>query len=105
VSSNPTAPYANFAEKGFDFAAFMPASDVEPNKWRVVVAVNRRWVFEYEVPMAYAPVFGPDAGDVAALEEVTDKVVGLLGDDGVIPGDFADKLKQAGVTGKITNGE
>jgi hypothetical protein len=48
---------------------------------------------------------GPDAGDVAALEEVTDKVVGLLGDDGVIPGDFADKLKQAGVTGKITNGE
>jgi hypothetical protein len=105
MNPNPTASYANFAEKGFDFAAFMPASDAEPCRWRVIVAVNRTWVFEYEVPMGHAPLFGPDVEDVAALEDVTDKVVGLLGGDGVVPGDFADKLKQAGITGKILNGE
>ena len=69
------------------------------------MAVNRRWVFEYEVPMTYAPRFGPDAGDVAALEYLTDKVVSLLGDDTVASSEFADKLKQAGITGKILNGE
>ena len=85
-SSELLSMYGSFAEGGYLVEAFMPAGYAQPQQW--TVRFYKTGLAEPEpgdipvavvtVPMVYAPRFGPDAGDVAALEQATDELLAAL---------------------------
>lgn len=75
---SPTDLFGTFEEKGYCFEALMPASDEERCEFRLQVKANGGLLLDIPVAMLYRPIFGPDVGDVAALEDLTDRVVTAL---------------------------
>lgn len=71
--SDPLAP--PFEEKGYTLEAFMPRSTAERTEFRVVVRRGTVPLFAATVPMLYPPRFGVDVGDLATLEEATDRLL------------------------------
>lgn len=76
--SPPSSPYGQFDENGYHFEARIPDGPHERNAFLVIVSSDGQPQLELEVPMLYAPIFGVDTGDAAALEDVTNKLVELL---------------------------
>lgn len=76
--SAPSSPYGQFDEKGYHFQAYLPAGPDERTAFLVIVSHENQPQLELEVPMLYAPIFGVDAGDAAALEDATNKLVDML---------------------------
>ena len=63
--------FGDFEEKGYRFRAFIPEAASEGIAFRVEILHADKPLHEFRVPMVYEPRFGPDAGDVRALEAVT----------------------------------
>ena len=74
----PSAPYGQFDERGYHFEARIPAGPQEERAFLLTVARDDVTLLELLVPMVYAPVFGVDVGDTAALEAATDRLIALL---------------------------
>lgn len=77
--------WSRFELKGHVFVAYLPSSREEPKVFTLVVSKEGQEVRRETVPLLYEPVFGPDVGDVAALNERVEEVVrelGLEDDDG-----------------------
>jgi len=70
--------FAAFEERGYRVEAFMPGSANEPRVWTIRVTRRGELVREATVRMTHEPRFGPDAGDVQALEEETDRLLATL---------------------------
>lgn len=84
----PSAPYGQFDERGYHFEARIPAGPHEERAFLLTVARDDVPLLELLVPMVYAPVFGVDVGDTAALEAATDKLLQLLPDGAPAEADF-----------------
>lgn len=71
--------YGEFEEAGYRVRSYMPDSYNEPIEWYVKVTKQENGqeitVKELRIPMLYAPIFGPDIGDVANLEQETDTLI------------------------------
>lgn len=71
--------YGKFEEKGYTVTVMMPSHGQEPLEWVVTVAKNGAAVREEErVPMLHAPIFGPRASDVTALEQHVELILEQL---------------------------
>ena len=77
--------YGSFEEGGYTFKAFMPANDSQPRQWTIEVyksagrhSDQKEPVLVEQVPMLYAPIFGPDADDVAMLEKKAAEIIERL---------------------------
>ena len=75
---SPSDLFGTFEEKGYFFEAWMPASDAESCEFRLQVKANGGLLLDIPVPMAYRPIFGPDLGDVAELQAITERLVAAL---------------------------
>ena len=70
--------FGDFEEKGYRFRAFIPEAESDGIAFKVEISHADKALHEFRVPMLYEPRFGPDAGDVRALEAVTDAVLKFL---------------------------
>lgn len=70
--------YGAFEEKGYSVRALMPRTNAQPQAWVVEFSKDGEVVRREEIPMTYAPVFGPDVEDVAMLEAEVDRILGEL---------------------------
>lgn len=61
--------WSRFDLKGWQFRAYLPNSDNDPQEWHVTIIDPQKVIHTLTVPMDYAPVWGPDASDVFALNE------------------------------------
>lgn len=65
---------------GHEFVASMPSSDAQDRSWLLTVTdASGGTAFYGHVPMVYAPRFGPDVADVAALNARIEEVIIELG--------------------------
>lgn len=70
--------WAQFVDEDTLYEAFLPESDLDGRAW-VLRAIRRRHVVaERRVPMVHRPTFGPDSGDVLALEKALDRLIDAL---------------------------
>jgi len=74
-----TTSYGTFTIKDHLFTSLMPSSDAEPRQWTIVVTRGDEEVRRETLEMLYAPVFGADVGDVAALNERVEAIIKELG--------------------------
>ncbi|MDT4965974.1 MAG: hypothetical protein QOJ64_711 [Acidobacteriota bacterium] len=70
--------FASFEERGYTVQAFMPSGSTEPLVWTIRITRGEELIREATVPMSYEPRFGPDVGDVQALEAETGKILAEL---------------------------
>ena len=68
--------WGEFTEGETLYEAFHPESDKDGGSWLIRVVLRGHVVAERHVPMLYRPTFGPDIGDVAALEAALDQLIG-----------------------------
>lgn len=80
--TEPSTSMGSFVEKGYQFEAYMPASDEEIRCFLLKVARAGQSVVTVRIVMDYAPLFGIDSDDKQRLEAVTQRVIDLLPDDG-----------------------
>lgn len=59
--------YGKFDIDGGTMYAYMPSSNEERTEWTIKYVKDEETVFVDRVDMTYAPIFGPDAGDVVSL--------------------------------------
>jgi hypothetical protein len=73
--------WGRFGLAGHLFVAFLPNSDQEPLEFTLVVTKtdDGTEVRREHIPLNYAPIFGPDAGDVAMLNERVEAIIRELG--------------------------
>jgi hypothetical protein len=83
--------WSRFELGGHLFVAFLPSSDDEDQVFTLVVSKDGRELRREAIPLLHRPIFGPDAGDVAALNARVEAVIRELGlEDGGPPnGDAA----------------
>lgn len=69
--------FGSFTENGYKIEAYMPRSSKQETKWTIrVYKDGETEIFkEIELPMLYAPVYGVDVSDKAALEERVDQLM------------------------------
>ena len=67
--------FGKFTERGYSVEAFLPTNSSEPGAWTIRIKKGRRLIKKTSVPMLYEPRYGPDAGDVARLEEETARLL------------------------------
>ncbi len=67
--------WSSFKERGYTVVAYLPTRFRVPLEFLVKVYRGNNEIKEFRSPMTYEPRFGPDAGDVAVLEERVDKVL------------------------------
>lgn len=68
--------WGEFTEDGTIYEAFHPESDKDGGSWMIRVVRRGHVISERHIPMIYRPTFGPDTGDVAALERALDQLIG-----------------------------
>lgn len=78
----PSAPYGAFEEKGYRFECCIPADHKEQHAFRMLVTYGGANVCALLIPMLHLPMYGVDTEDVAALEKVTDLLLGILPESG-----------------------
>ena len=57
------------------FEAFLPEHETEPQEWLLRASCLNQIMEERRVRLTWPPRFGPDAGDVAAIEAELDSVI------------------------------
>ena len=67
--------YGHFEEADTVYEAFLPESDKESSHWLIRASRRGHVVAERHVRIGWRPMFGPDVGDVAALEEGLDRLI------------------------------
>ncbi len=67
--------FSSFTEWGYTFIVFLPSSSRGRPEFMVKVFRNGKERKEFRVPMAYAPIYGPDGADVARLEKMSGDVL------------------------------
>ena len=75
-------PYGEFDLAGHHFACYLPTSSAGPVAWTVLITLEGVEIRRETIPMFYAPTFGPDAGDVAAMNARVEEIIGELGLEG-----------------------
>jgi hypothetical protein len=70
--------FGDFEEKGYHFRAFIPDAASEGIAFRVEIMHAEKPLHEFRLPMHCEPRYGPDVGDVRALEAVTAAILSLL---------------------------
>lgn len=71
----PTDLFGKFGIDGGTLYAYGPASDEEFQDWLVVYEKDNEIIHEEYVSMMYAPVFGYDAEDIAALNSRVEEII------------------------------
>jgi hypothetical protein len=61
------------------YEAFLPEHDRDPQEWLLRAVRRGHVVAERHVPLVWRPTFGPDGGDVAALEAALESLIADLG--------------------------
>ena len=67
--------YGHFEEADTVYEAFLPESDRESGGWLIRASRRGHVVAERNVQIEWRPLFGPDVGDVAALEAGLDRLI------------------------------
>lgn len=67
--------WAEFVDENTLYEAFLPESDLDGSAWLLRAVRRGHVVAERAVPMVHRPAFGPDSGDVLALEEALDRLI------------------------------
>lgn len=71
--------WSRFELNGWTFIANIPDSDSEPQQWNVNILDPSGEPWSIIVPMDYAPRFGPDAGDVFAMNSAVETFIAERG--------------------------
>jgi hypothetical protein len=71
--------WSRFERGGDTFIASLPDSAAEAQVFAICVMRGDRVIRSETVPLIHQPIFGPDVGDVAALEERVEEIVTELG--------------------------
>lgn len=71
--------YGAFDLNNYKFTAEFPSTDEENLEWKITIKKDDKVVHEHVVPMIYKPIFGPDVGDVEALNAFIEKIIKDLG--------------------------
>jgi hypothetical protein len=61
------------------YEAFLPEHDLDPQEWLLRAVRRGHVVAERRVPLVWRPTFGPDGGDIAALEAALESLIADLG--------------------------
>ena len=72
---NPSDLFGKFDIGGGTMYAYGPATDEENREWLIVFKRDDHIVHQEVVEMLYAPVFGYDAGDIAALNSRVEELI------------------------------
>lgn len=67
--------WSEFELNGWTFKAMMPDHENETQQWTVRIVSPSGEQSALYVPMDYAPIFGPDASDVAALNVAVEQFI------------------------------
>lgn len=70
--------WSEFVEKGVVFEAFLPEHEKQRHAWLLRASCNGHVLEERCVRLVWPPRFGPDAGDVAAVEAELDAALSRL---------------------------
>lgn len=70
--------WAEFVDENTLYEAFLPESDLDGSTWLLRAVRRGNIVAERSVPMVHRPTFGPDSGDVLALEDALDRLIDSL---------------------------
>lgn len=90
--------WAAFTENGFLFEAFLPESEDESQVWTVRISRDTE-VHMRPLRLTWPPQFGPDAGDIAALERFSEQEAAALaarGDVTVTPSEAVPPMPDTG---------
>ena len=71
----PTDLFGKFDIGGGTIYAYGPATDKENREWLIIFKRDDHIVHQEVVEMLYAPVFGYDAGDIAALNSRVEELI------------------------------
>jgi len=71
--------WSRFERGGDTFIASLPDSAAEAQVFAICVMRGDRVIRSETVPRIHQPIFGPDVGDIAALEERVDEIITELG--------------------------
>lgn len=71
--------WSRFELSGHVFIAYLPSNDQEPQHFTISVLKDGTEIRRETVPLLYRPVFGPDVGDVAALNAKVEQIIAELG--------------------------
>lgn len=71
----PSDLFGKFGIDGGTMYAYGPASDEEFRDWLIIYEKDNEIIHEEYVHMMYAPVFGYDAGDIAALNIRIEEII------------------------------
>ena len=71
----PTDLFGKFGIDGGTMYAYGPASDEEFQNWLIVYEKDSKIIHEEYVGMMYAPVFGYDVEDIAALNRRVEEII------------------------------
>jgi len=67
--------WSEYRESGVLFEAYLPEHAAEPQEW-LLRASRDGWILvEQQLRLDWTPRFGPDVGDIAALESALDKLL------------------------------
>ena len=67
--------WAEFSSEGTLYEAFLPESDKDGDAWVLRAIRSNQVVAERKVRLAWRPSFGPDSGDLEALESELDRLM------------------------------
>lgn len=70
--------WSEFEENEVLYEAFLPEHEKEACEWRVRASCRGHVLAERRLTLTWPPRFGPDVGDVAGLEAVTDALINEL---------------------------
>lgn len=90
--------WAAFTENGFLFEAFLPESEDESQVWTVRISRGAE-AHMHQLRLTWPPQFGPDGGDIAALERLSEQQAAALaarGDVTVTPSEAVPPTPDAG---------
>ncbi len=67
--------WSDYEHNGVLFEAFLPSDESEPQQWLLRASRDGILLTERRIGLTWIPRFGPDASDVALLEEALDEML------------------------------